>query len=55
MNFLILIKNDRNLEIYLKNPQNIENQKFIVQQIFPNEFVYSWADTNSSLFSALKS
>jgi lipoprotein-releasing system permease protein len=45
---------DKNLEIYLKNPQNIENQKFIIQQIFPNNFVYSWADTNSSLFSALK-
>ena len=52
--FFNLDKKDRNLEIYLKNPQNIENQKFIVQQIFPNEFVYSWADTNSSLFSALK-
>ena len=52
--FFNLTKNDRNLEIYLKNPQNIENQKFIVQQIFPDEFVYSWADTNSSLFSSLK-
>ena len=52
--FFNLEKNNRNLEIYLKNPQNIENQKIIVQQIFPNEFVYSWADTNSSLFSALK-
>ncbi len=45
---------DRNLEIFLKNPQNIENQKKIVQQVFPNEFVYSWSDINSSLFSALK-
>jgi len=45
---------DRNLEIYLKNPQNIETQKFIVQKIFPNEFIYSWSDMNSSLFSALK-
>ena len=45
---------DRNLEIYLKNPQNIENQKTITQKIFPNEFVYSWSDMNSSLFSALK-
>ena len=45
---------DRNLEIYLKNPQNIENQKMITQKIFPNEFVYSWSDMNSSLFSALK-
>ncbi len=52
--FFNLNKSDRSLEIYLKNPQNIENQKFIVQKIFPDEFVYSWADTNSSLFSALK-
>ena len=52
--FFNLTNNDRILEIYLKNPQNIENQKFIVQKIFPDEFVYSWADTNSSLFSALK-
>ena len=52
--FFNLTDNDRNLEIYLKNPQNIENQKIIVEKIFPEEFVYSWADTNSSLFSALK-
>jgi lipoprotein-releasing system permease protein len=49
-----LSKKDRKLELYLKDPQNIENQKEIVQKIFPNDFVYSWADTNSSLFSALK-
>jgi len=52
--FFNLPNENRNLEIYLKNPQNIENQKIIIQQIFPNEFVYSWSDTNSSLFSALK-
>ena len=52
--FFNLTDKDRNLEIYLKNPQNIENQKIIVKKIFPDEFVYSWADTNSSLFSALK-
>ena len=45
---------DRNLEIYLKKPNKIESQKLIVQQIFDEEFVYSWADMNSSLFSALK-
>ena len=45
---------DRNLEIYLKNPQNIENQKSIIQKIFNNEFIYSWSDMNKSLFSALK-
>ena len=52
--FFDLEKNDRNLEIYLDNPQNIEYQKKIVQNNFPGEFVYSWADINKSLFSALK-
>ena len=52
--FFNLDKKDTNLEIYLKNPQNIEDQKIVVQKIFPNDFVYSWADMNSSLFSALK-
>ncbi len=44
----------RNLEIYLKNPKNIEKQKFAFQKVYDQEFVYSWADMNSSLFSALK-
>ena len=52
--FFNLDSNSRNLEIYLKNPQKIENQKKIVQKIFPNDYVYSWSDMNSSLFSALK-
>ena len=47
-------KKDRNLEIYLKNPSNIETIKPKVQEIFNNEFVYTWSDMNSSLFSALK-
>ena len=52
--FFNLDKKDRNLEIYLKNPQNIENQKLIIQKIFNDEFIYSWSDMNRSLFSALK-
>ena len=52
--FFDLSNKNRKLEIYLKNPQNIEDQKSIVQKMFPNEFVYSWSDMNSSLFSALK-
>ena len=52
--FSNLSKKSRNLEIYLKKPQNIKSQKQIVQKVFPNEFIYSWADMNSSLFSALK-
>ncbi len=52
--FFNLNKKERNLEVYLNNPQNIEYQKSIAQKNFPNEFVYSWSDMNSSLFSALK-
>ena len=52
--FFNLDKKDRKLEIYLNDPQNIEYQKSLVQSNFPNEFVYSWSDMNSSLFSALK-
>ena len=47
-------KKNRNLEIYLKNPSNIETIKLKIQEIFNNEFVYTWSDMNSSLFSALK-
>ena len=53
-NFFNLKKEKRNLEIYLNNPSNIEEEKNKIQKIFKNEFVYSWADMNSSLFSALK-
>ena len=52
--FSNLLKKDRNLEIYLHNPQKIENQKIIVQNIFSNDLVFTWADMNKSLFSALK-
>jgi lipoprotein-releasing system permease protein len=52
--FFSFEKKERNLEIYLKDPKNIEKQKQIVQKIFDQEFIYTWADMNSSLFSALK-
>ena len=52
--FFNLDSDNRNLEIYLKNPKNIEKQKLFVQNIFPNEFIYTWSDMNKSLFSALK-
>ena len=52
--FFDLNEEDRNLEVYLNNPQNIEYQKLVAQNNFPNEFVYTWSDMNSSLFSALK-
>jgi lipoprotein-releasing system permease protein len=53
-NFFNFKKEKRNLEIYLNSPSNIEEAKSKIQKIFKNEFVYSWADMNSSLFSALK-
>ena len=52
--FFGIEKDLRNLEIYLKNPQNIEVQKELIQNIFDQEFVFTWADMNNSLFSALK-
>ncbi len=52
--FFNLDQKDRNLEIYLQNPKNIESQKLVIQKIFDNEFIYSWSDMNKSLFSALK-
>ena len=45
---------ERSLEIYLKNPLNIDSTKAKIQKLFNYHYVYSWADMNSSLFSALK-
>ena len=53
-NFFDFNKDDRNLEIYLKNPSDIVIAKNKVKEIFKDEFIYTWADMNSSLFSALK-
>jgi lipoprotein-releasing system permease protein len=52
--FFNLNNKSRNLEIYLNSPENIAYQKLVVQNNFPDEFVYTWSDMNSSLFSALK-
>ena len=52
--FFNLEKENQNLEIYLNNPSNIEEAKIQIQKIFNDEFIYTWADMNSSLFSALK-
>ncbi len=44
----------RNLEIYLNNPKKIEITKKKLENIFEDYYVYTWADLNKSLFSALK-
>ena len=53
-NFFGLNNIDRNLEIYLMDPSNIEMQKKIIEKIFDKNLIYTWADMNRSLFSALK-
>ncbi len=53
-NFFGYREENRNLEIYLKNPSNIEAIKIKIQNIFNKEFIYTWSDMNRSLFSALK-
>jgi len=52
--FFDLNSSERNLEIYLNKPLNIDSAKSKIQNIFTEMMVYSWADMNSSLFSALK-
>jgi len=47
-------KNDRFTEYYFKDPKNIENHKEKLMKLYSDAFVYTWADMNSSLFSALK-
>jgi len=45
---------NRNLEIYLKNPKNIESTRKKLEKIFQDYYVHTWSDLNKSLFSALK-
>ena len=53
-NLFDLDKSKRFLEIYLKDPKKIEFTKKKLQEIFNQEYVYTWSDLNKPLFSALK-
>ncbi len=53
-NLFDLKTSNRNLEIYLKNPKNIEVIKKKLESIFQEYYVFTWSDLNKSLFSALK-
>jgi len=46
--------NERFSEYYFEDPKNIEHHKETLMRLYPDDFVYTWADMNSSLFSALK-
>jgi len=45
---------DIDLEIFLKNPDEVQLVKEKVQDIFSEHYVYSWVDLNKSFFGALK-
>ena len=52
--FLNLKVDERVLEIFLKKPIQISKTKIYLQKIFSDEYIFTWADLNKSLFSALK-
>ena len=52
--FFEVSDDDLFLEIYLKKPEHVEDAKKKIKNLFPDYFVYSWADLNKSFFGALK-
>ena len=44
----------RFVEYYFNNPKHINEYKIALSSIHKNEYIYTWADLNESLFSALK-
>ena len=52
--FMNLKENEKSIEIFLNNPNNVNRLKEIISNIFVDSFIYTWNDLNKSLFSALK-
>ena len=52
--FMNLKENEKSIEIFLDNPNNVNQLKEIISNIFVDSFIYTWNDLNKSLFSALK-
>ncbi len=53
-NQLNLRPDSRFLEVYFKDPTDIDELKKDLSNFFPNELIYTWSDLNKPLFSALK-
>lgn len=53
-NFFDKESESRFIEYYFINPQQIENHKIALKNLYQNDLVYTWADLNKSLFSALR-
>ena len=51
---MIKIPGRQNIEIYLKEPLQANKYKKEIKKFNQNYFIYTWADLNKSLFSALK-
>ncbi len=49
-----LNNNNRHLEVYFHDYKKISLLKIELQKIFDDAYIYTWADLNKSLFSALK-
>ena len=47
-------KDDRYIEIFLKDPIRVKKFKNTIEDVFKSSFIYTWEDLNKSLFSALK-
>ena len=52
--FMNLKENEKSIEIFLNNPNNVNQLKEIISNIFVDSFIYTWNHLNKSLFSALK-
>ena len=53
-NFFDKDEKNRFNEYYFNNPRNTDYYKKELIELFPDAYVYTWADINESLFSALK-
>ncbi len=45
---------NRFLEIYFKDPTDIDKLKYELARVYPEELIYTWSDLNKPLFLALK-